>query len=226
MKLLLLILGYVFVQSGIASAQCNETYTNQISDCYNKTVFALNELPFRDNFPSIFLDLESLKELCKEKDKLDRCITFEIRDACFNSAHISKISFSKSENSTKNGTVHTLMNYLQLEYVCGVLNEQHNCIAHQGGECQFDYDNYATANGSGICATNVITNRCGSGAGCFAQKVLTLQSCYAETESKECNEISYQNNPIKSIQCDENAFSGGNSLLLSFVLAMIILLAF
>uniref|UniRef100_A0A914QU06 Uncharacterized protein n=1 Tax=Panagrolaimus davidi TaxID=227884 RepID=A0A914QU06_9BILA len=221
MELLLLILGYVYVQSGIASDLCNVTYTDQISDCYNQTFFALNELPFRDNFPSIFLDLESLMELCKEKNKLDKCITSEIRNACFNSAHISQISFSKSENSSKNGTVHTLMNYLQLEYVCRgntkqVLNQQHNCIAHQGGKCQFDYNNYATANGSGICATNVITNLCGSGAGCFAQKVLTLQSCYAETESKECSDISYQNNPIKSIQCDENAaYSDGNSLVLT-----------
>uniref|UniRef100_A0AC35EXN1 Uncharacterized protein n=1 Tax=Panagrolaimus sp. PS1159 TaxID=55785 RepID=A0AC35EXN1_9BILA len=231
MKLLLLFLGYVYIQSGIASDECNETYANQISHCYNNTTFALNELPFRDNFPAIFLDLESLKELCEEKDKLNSCIRSEIRDACFNSAHISEISFSKSGNSTKNGTIHTLMNYLQLEYVCDgnatqILNQQHNCIAHQGGGCQFDYDNYATANGSGICATNVITNRCGSAAGCFAQKFLTLQSCYAESESKECNEISYQNNPIKNIKCNENAYSGGNSLVLSFVLAVIVLLAF
>uniref|UniRef100_A0A914XWB7 ShKT domain-containing protein n=1 Tax=Panagrolaimus superbus TaxID=310955 RepID=A0A914XWB7_9BILA len=208
---------------------CKPEYSQLISDCYDNSPFALNDLPFRDNFPSFFVNLTDLNEICDIRNQLNNCIGPVAKNNCMNVKDFEEISFRKEQNAEKNGK-NALINFLQLDYICteavNVLREQHICIGIQGADssCTPDSSTCASVQGHAACVSNVIEQRCGPAAGCFAKKFTTLQVCYdADRECANCYDISKD---IMNGLCDADTKNNGNSLVLGFVLITILLLSF
>uniref|UniRef100_A0AC34GYU8 Uncharacterized protein n=1 Tax=Panagrolaimus sp. ES5 TaxID=591445 RepID=A0AC34GYU8_9BILA len=228
MKFLLFILLCVFAcnaQKG--NPLCTPALKQQVKDCYNNSIFTSDELPFRDNFATIFVNLTNLREMCDARNQLNACISEEAKESCLNEKVFAEIQFEKKQNAEKNGR-NAITNFRQLEYICSeggvnVLHEQHICIGIQGDLCPPDYSTCASAEGHAMCVTNVIEKHCGPAAGCFAKKFTKLQACYASDRCDNCDDLFNGNNNLINGICDADTKNAGNSFVLSFVLPVIIL---